>query len=555
MKRISIISFFTGLLVAFNAFGQEKLDRDSFVIVKEFVPTLSQASKIRINPEIKDSHNLDLKLNYEFLNKKIETNFSPEPIKAATLKGEPLVKLTRNYLILGYGNNATPMAEVYFNQLRSKKISYVFKAKHLSSSGIDNIENSGFSNNDIGLEGNYYTRKQTVNARLNYGYDQVNFYGFNSQIPGLNIENTEKNEDVMQFYNDINVAVGIGNNQRDTIGLRHYSEVAFSNFTERYGASENHFILKENISLLNKNDVYIFDWALDYNKYRFEQPESGLDSNTENSILYLKPGIELKGAKWKLTGKLHVAADFNRETRLNLYPHAEFRYNLIKSILVPYVGITGDLKRNTFTAFAKENPFINPLIPLKNTDERLSLYAGLGGNLSKNTSFELSVSNTKFEDMPLYVKDTTSREMRTFTLIYDDVELTKLTAEIIYEPLKRWNLALKGDYFMYETQNELEAWHKPDYRVSALMGYNLGDKILLKLMVYMIGKQKAKLYEKPEAETLKGTSDINLDFEYRYSKKIGVFLHFNNLASVRYEKWQDYPTQRLNIIGGFKFSF
>lgn len=555
MKSSNISALLISLLLAFNAVGQEKLDRDSFVIVKEFVPTLSQASKIRINPEIKDSHHLDLNLNYEFLNKKIEANFSPEPIQAATLKGEPLVRLTRNYLILGYGNNATPMAELYFNQLRSKKISYVFKAKHLSSSGIDNIENSGFSNNDIGLEGNYYTRKQTVNARLNYGYDQVHYYGFNSQIPGLDIENTEKNEDVMQFYNDINVAVGIGNNQRDTVGLRHYSEMSFSNFTERFGASENRFILKEDISLLNKNDVYIFDWALDYNKYRFEQAESGLDSNNENTILYLKPGIELKGAKWNLTGKLHVAADFNRETRLNIYPHAEFRYNLIKSILVPYVGITGDLRRNTFTSFAKENPFINPLIQLKNTDERLSLYAGLGGNLSKNTSFELSVSNTTFEDMALYVKDTTSRDMRTFTLIYDDIELTRLTAEIIYEPLKRWNLALKGDYFIYETQNELEAWHKPDYRISALMGYNLGDKIILKLMVYVIGNQKAKLYEKSEAETLKGTGDINLDFEYRYSKKVGVFLHFNNLASARYEKWQDYPTQRLNLIGGFKFSF
>lgn len=541
------------LLPVLSVYSQT-LDRDSFVIVKEFVPTLTQASKIRINPEISDTHHLDLDLKYTFLDKKIESKYVPEVIKPATLKGEPLVKLHKNYLILGYGNNNTPLAEYYFNQVRSKSVSYVLYGRHLSSSGIAGLENSGFSNNKLGMEGNYYTRKLTCTGRINYSYDHVNYFGFNKDISGLNLSETEKNEDVMQFYNQFNAAAGIGNNQRDTIGLRHYSEISFNHIEDRYGVAENRFLFTQTINALNKADVYLFDWAIDYNKY-YTANDLNLDSNYENSLVYLKPGIHLKGAKWNLTGKLNIVGDFDRKTRFHLYPVAEFKFNLIRSVVIPYAGIKGNMHRNTYASFVGENPFISPLIGLENTNEKISVYAGIGGNLSKNTSFDLSFSQSDFENMALFVKDTLSREMRAFTVVYDNVKLTKMTAEIIYEPLKRWNLALRGDYYMYDTEDQLEAWHKPDYRISALLGYNLGNKILVKLMAYVIGAQKARLYEKAESETLAGTADVNLDGEYRYSKKISVFLQLNNLASIQYEKYQDYPTQRLNALAGFKFSF
>ncbi len=543
------------IFVSFNLAAQEKLDRDSFVIVKEFVPTLSQSAKIRINPEIQDTHHLDLNLKYDFLQREIETDFHPEPIKAAKLKGEPLVKLHRNYLILGYGNNNTPLAEYYFNQLRSKKVSYSVSGRHLSSNGISDIENSDFSHNKIGLTGNYYTRKWTFSGRMNYRYDHVNYYGFDAALPGLDIPTAELNQDVLQFYNSFDIALGLGNNQRDTIGLRHYSEISYKSITDRFGAGENRFILKENMSLLKDGEVYTFDWAIDYNKYFFDDDVISLDSNYENTIVYLKPGIELKGNRWNLYGALNVAAELAGGLKIRVYPVADFRYHLIKNILIPYAGITGNLHRNTYAGFTDDNPFISPVIALQNTRERFTFYGGLGGNLSKNTSFDLSFTRSTFLEMPLYVKDTNSRENRGFVPVYDNVDLTKVTGEIIYEPGVKWELVLRGDYFMYNTTNELEAWHKPDYRVSLLAGYNLGDKILVKLMTYFIGSQQAKTFDPEGSKTLAGTADVNLDFEYRYTKKLSVFLDINNIASIRYEKWQDYPTQRLNVLAGFKFSF
>ena len=106
-------------------------------------------------------------------------------------------------------------------------------------------------------------------------------------------------------------------------------------------------------------------------------------------------------------------------------------------------------------------------------------------------------------------------------------------------------------------KNELEAWHKPDYRLSFLTSYMLGDKIKADLLLYLIGDQKAQLWTSAgqEVENLDGTVDINLNLEYRYTKKIAIFLDLNNLAGINYQRYQDYPTMGFNLLGGFKFSF
>ena len=57
------------------------------------------------------------------------------------------------------------------------------------------------------------------------------------------------------------------------------------------------------------------------------------------------------------------------------------------------------------------------------------------------------------------------------------------------------------------------------------------------------------------AERLDGIVDLNLGLEYRYTKKVSAFINFNNIASTRYERWQDYPTQRFNVLGGLKVAF
>jgi outer membrane receptor protein involved in Fe transport len=113
-------------------------------------------------------------------------------------------------------------------------------------------------------------------------------------------------------------------------------------------------------------------------------------------------------------------------------------------------------------------------------------------------------------------------------------------------------------------KNELRAWFKPQVEITLSANYNLKDKIVVTADMFYIDSQFAKLIEKDPtgatvdkvvAKEVKGVFDANLGVEYRYTKKLGFFLNFNNIASQGYNRWYNYPTQRFGFMAGLSYSF
>ena len=50
-------------------------------------------------------------------------------------------------------------------------------------------------------------------------------------------------------------------------------------------------------------------------------------------------------------------------------------------------------------------------------------------------------------------------------------------------------------------------------------------------------------------------ADANLHLEYRYNSRFSAFLQFNNLAAQRYKRWNRYPVQGFQVMGGITFGF
>jgi outer membrane receptor protein involved in Fe transport len=113
-------------------------------------------------------------------------------------------------------------------------------------------------------------------------------------------------------------------------------------------------------------------------------------------------------------------------------------------------------------------------------------------------------------------------------------------------------------------KTELRAWYKPQVELTFTANYNLFDKFVVKADLFYIDNQFAKTFitdstsitgKKGIAKELKGIFDANLGIEYRYNKKLGFFLNFNNIANYRYYRWSNYPTQRFSFMGGLSYSF
>ena len=160
MKNIIYICLLNVLSVSL-VFAQTENDsttiKHEVVVVKAYKPEVSDAFKINILPEIKDTVEVDINFDYSIKTKPLNFNFELNKINPARLVGEPLKKLYRSYLKLGFGTKFTPLAELYYNNLRSKDKSFGFYVNHYSSQGNIRINDktvySGFNDNRAGIFG------------------------------------------------------------------------------------------------------------------------------------------------------------------------------------------------------------------------------------------------------------------------------------------------------------------------------------------------------------------------------------------------------------------
>ena len=113
--------------------------------------------------------------------------------------------------------------------------------------------------------------------------------------------------------------------------------------------------------------------------------------------------------------------------------------------------------------------------------------------------------------------------------------------------------------------DQVEPWNLPPYQLTLGGQYSLRDKLIVKLDAVLMGKRKAfspvwssvqdPSPDRTEVVDLNGFVDLHLGAEYRYTKRLSVFLQASNLSASRYERWYRYPVQRTLLIGGASYAF
>lgn len=544
------------VLIGFLGFAQDPLDTTTIITVKPFDPTLSDAIKIKENPSIQDTDKIVPNLTYGFLPKQVEFTYQLDTIKPAKIKGEPLVKLYRGYAKLGFGTNTTPLAELYYNSKRAKEYSFGFAGKHLSSNGIASNDYSNFSDNELSLFGKRFLKDFTLDSKVNFNRNVVHYYGFPED---LNPEITSK-DDLRQRLNKIGGTAGLTRNFTDSSQFDYYANANYYHIKDIYNVSESNVGFNGGLSKFHKKELYAIDLNFNYNQL------NNLNEQDYTMILGLNPHIKTTAKNWQFKAGIGLFVNKIDKSKFHFYPDAEFKYNVVENIIIPYVGITGGVTENNLNNLFYNNPFINTnTLIATNTNQKLNFYGGIRGSLSKNLTFNTSLSRQKLETVPLFVKDFSSDLQNQFTTVFDTLALTQIKGELAYQKNEKLKLILAGEFNDYVAENEIEAWHKPELRISLNGVYDLGNKILIRADFFYIGKQFAKnlltttnnnvTTVSEEVVELKGYFDANLGVEYRYTKKLSAFINFNNIASTKYQRWQDYQMQRFNVLGGLTYSF
>lgn len=551
IKAVLIFLLFSVPVCTLKA--QKNLDSMIIISVGEYKPTVIDANKINDNPTINDSTHKIPVSGYGINSKKIDTGFDVEPIKPAQMVGEPLTKLYNALVKLGMGTYTTPYGELWFNSLRSKEGAYGLRLKHLSSSStLKDYGYAGFSDNEINLYGKKFLKEHSLIGNFDYARNVVHFYGYDANLFTVNKENT------IQRFNLFAGNAQLMSHYTDPKRYNHDVKLSYYNLADNYKASENNIKAAGMFQTAINKEMLKVNLSVDYYNYK------NIRDTLNNTIAVLNPNFISTGEKYRASLGFTATMDNFIQTKFYFYPNVDLSYNVIDDIIIPYAGLTGGLQKNSFKSFTDNNPFVLSELKMMNSNRKYELYGGIKGTLSSTTSFNARAAYSSISNIAMFVNDTKEVLQNKFDVIYDDGALLNIRGEVAYQQREKLRISLRGEYFNYKMKTESKAWYKPQVELTLSANYNLREKITVKVDLFYIDNQFAKTFiadttsitgQKVVAKELKGIFDANLGIEYRYNKKLGFFLNFNNIANYRYYRWSNYPTQRFSLMGGLSYAF
>ena len=533
--------------------AQSNLDSMIIISVGEYRPTVVDANKINDIPSISDSTQKIPVTGYGINSKKINTGFDVEPIKAAQISGDPLTKLYNTLVKLGMGTYTMPYGELWINNLRSKEILYGVRLKHLSSSStLKDFGYAGFSDNEVSLYGKKFLKEHSLIGNFDYARNVVHFYGYDANKFNISDDLTQ------QRFNLFSGNAKLVSHYADKKRYNHNINLSYYNLADKYDASENNIKASGLVQTAVNKEILKINASVDYYNYKTKS------DTINNTIASINPNFVASGEKYRASLGFTATMDNDVQSKFYFYPNVDLSYNVIDDIIIPYAGLSGGLQKNSFKTFTDNNPFVLSELQMKNSNKKLEMYGGIKGTLSSTTVFNARASYTNISNLALFVNDTTELLQNKFDVIYDDALVLNIQGEVAYQQSEKLRILLRGEYFNYKMKTELRAWYKPQVELTLSANYNLRDKIVVKADLFYIDNQFAKTFETDPSslngkivgsKELKGIFDANIGLEYRYTKKLGFFLNFNNIMNYRYYRWSNYPTQRFSLMGGLSYSF
>lgn len=561
------------LLAGTALLAQDPQAGGEFVIQGYFTPTIRDVQKVDIRPEMLDTILPDIPVTYRVIDAKADIPARVDSISPAKVKLEATQqRLYKGYVKGGFGLYTTPLGELYFDQTRSRNNSYGLHAKHFSSNGgLDDVGPSDYSFNSVDGYYKHLLRTHEVMGRLIYDRRRVSYFGYanNDSIQNL-ISTLAPPDDVLkQVYNDVGFAGRIRSLTTDSAKIAHDVGLEVHSYSNLTGSRETNVRLTADLAMHEGSETYGLGVLIDNNAYRGFVGGIIGDFAQNGTLTGFMPHVSTRGDKYLVKVGAGIYIDALGSTSFHFFPNAYASYSLFEDVLVPYVGLQGERSRNSFRSLTRQNPWLVGAPSLTNSSKLYDLYGGLRGSFSSRVAFDVRVSRSRVADMALFVNvpnqpfpnDPNIRLGDRMVPAYDRVDIFNVGGELRYHVKNTVDVTARLDVATYETRLQAEAWNLPPYELALGAVYDLRQKLIIKGEAQFLGRRKARgneivapgiLYETLE---LDGFLDLYLGLEYRYTKRLSVFLDISNLSASKYERWYRYPVQRGLVLGGATYAF
>lgn len=514
-------------------------------VVRPYKPVLADAVKIRRNPDMTIDNTFKPVLTYTIIDKKLDLNSNIKELLAQKMADEQAAVLSNNYVKAGAGNFNTALGEIYVNTGRDEALQAGAFFKHLSQQG--SLIKQQFSHQEFGAFGRSILENNTISGKLTYDRKSTFFYGQNTFSSATPDENSDK-----QRFSTISGEAEL---------ISNYSEKALFNYAATLNAYQlsNIFDAREGSVVLGghiNKEISLFNFGV--NASADFTSTKDIAYKIGNNILRANPFVKFQGNGFSLNLGANIVQEFGDKGRLNIFPAVSAEFPMVTNYAIMFAGVNGDVLKTSLKDLASENPYLNQNISIRNSVEKMNIYAGLKGNAGAELGYKVMAFYKTVDDMQFFVNN--PLEFKRFDVVYDNGKsnIFGLDGEISVKASDILNISGKAQIFNYDLASEKEAWFKPAFRLVSNARAQMNQKLFLDAELLFQGPTYGRVESATEGYLryqLAGFLDLSAGAEYRVNNKIGVYLRANNLLGQNYEQYMHYTKLGLNVFGGLNYSF
>jgi len=588
-----------GIIISVLFFGvvySQPIDTARFKL--EFTPRLQNFQKITQTAVIPDVPQESVDFEYEIIPQSLDLNFSPTPIKPIKLPGEVMKKLYRNFLKIGFGYPITPLGELCIHNFDNSKFSYGINANHISGwappigKTMKKYAYAPFSDTRTKLFFNTFFQNQTLYSSVGYNHEVAHLYGFSKDL-GFDPLYYEKRyrDNLKNNFHHLYAEVGFRSNfLPEDKKLKQDIRLNYDFIHTYRKAMEHHLGLTSFFGydiMFDKINGFIrpqldfdVDYFMNYCSQRYIMEGCIFNPIPDNSFkIEFEPTVKFAIREYHLKigiGIPIINRDMDAKAQCPVYPVAELQLGIVPGILSIYAGLDGNVTYNSIKDLLYENPFLEPgFLDLRFTKSQISIFGGVKGNLIKKLNYHISARySPNIRDMAFFFINQYSFLKNQFDVVYSDVDLLNVCANLNWQVVDRLYLNLEGNYWGYFNLKLLDKpWYKPTWEVSFSGKYYLKEKFIFDLnMKLAFGSYRAQPLTEEFSPNLppppydpylgyympirmKPILNFGAGFEYLATKRFSCFAMVNNVGFQHFSKYYDFNNIGFNAIIGVTYSF
>ena len=271
--------------------------------------------------------------------------------------------------------------------------------------------------------------------------------------------------------------------------------------------------------------------------------------------------------------------DKDASAKFLVYPKVKAEWSPVERVLTLFAGVDSYLQHNTYSGIATENRYVDPYHDIRNTLYEYVLSGGFKGKLSSKTNYvaEVNYSTVKdqhfyiTESMNLFYPETAGPKMlnNTFSWEYDDVNILKLSGEVLHSVSDNFSFHLLGNYYSYDMKSLEKAWQMPNFDLTISGIYKPTGQLKFTTDIFVVGSRTALILNSVSKDLASSAVnipekievnmdpiiDLNVGAEYLFSPKLNFFVKLNNFGFQQYEQWLGYTNKSFNWLAGISYSF